>query len=265
MSTVRRFILTILALMASMACMAQKVSDEIGWIPEKGDHLVYDLCGILTAEEIDTLEANLLFFNDSTSNQIVVLITSGFGGQPISDFAFQVGESWGIGQSGFDNGLILVIKPKDDTDGEVEIAPGAGLEGALPDVFCKRIIEDVMIPHFRDDDYYGGIVAALSIIEPVCAGEYSFEDYEKEHEAPVWPFLLFGGIAIGSVCWLAYREGKNGHSGGTGSSGGASGWGGPYYGGGSGFGGSSGRSGSIGGFGGFGGGHFGGGGASGRW
>ena len=243
---------------------AQSPYDEIGWLPDKGDHLVYDYAGILTDSQNATLEERLLAFNDSTSNQIVVLITPGLGGNDVSQFAFDVGNKWGIGQKEMRNGLLIVIKPKNESAGQIEIATGEGLEGALPDVFCKHIIEEQMIPHFREDDYYGGIVAALDIILPVCAGEYSYEQYRHSDNGDLWTLLATLGIIV-LVLVLLHHVGKNsGGSWGTptgggfyGSSGSANTWGG--------WSGGSSWSGQSGGFGGFGGGSFGGGGASGRW
>lgn len=209
------------------------------------------------------MEAKLLAFNDSTSNQIVVIVTPGFGGRDISSFAFEVGDLWGVGHKGIDNGVVIVVKPKDKTDGQVEIAPGKGLEGVLPDIFCKRIIEREMIPHFRDNDYYEGISAALDIILPACAGEYSFSQYKKDNNISSLITLLIVLGIIGLVIWLVIKIDKNGHNGNIGGSGGT------FYGGntrmGNWGGWSGGSTGSFGGFGGFGGGSFGGGGASGRW
>lgn len=252
-------LLLVLMLGTAIAGGAQSIYDETGWLPDKEDHLVYDYYGLLDGGQTAELEARLLAFNDSTSNQIVVMITPGFGGRDISSFAFDVGNKWGIGQGEFANGVIIVVKPKDDTDGQVEIAVGKGLEGVLPDIFCKRIIEDEMIPHFRESDYLGGIDAALDIILPVCAGEYSYAQYRDDNEVPTWFVLLCLLAFLGVIIWATKNSGGAGGSGGAylGGYGPTSTWssaGGGW---------NSGPSG--GGFGGFGGGSFGGGGASGRW
>ena len=263
----KRLFSTLLFALLPLMLVAQSRYEETGWLPAKEDHLVYDFCGILTAEQVDSLEANLLQFNDSTSNQIVIMTVPAFGGRDISSFAFEVGEAWGIGQEEFSNGVIVVVKPKDATSGEVEIATGMGLEAVLPDVFCKDIIDNQMIPHFREDDYYGGIVAALAVIEPVCAGEYSYEEYKAAGNTSPWVPLGIMALTVGGIAGLARyarkhpekfkSSGSDGWSGGTGGWFGGSSWpsGGSSWSGGS----------SSGGFGGFGGGHFGGGGASGKW
>ncbi len=255
---------TLVILLTSFSRTDSSVYDEIGWLPKKGMHLVYDFYGILSDEQTASLEERLVAFNDSTSNQIAVVFTPAFGGRDISSFAFELGDEWGIGQGSLNNGVIIVIKPKDDTDGQVEIAPGLGLEGALPDIFCKRIIEDVMIPHFREDDYFGAVSEALDIIIPVCAGEYSYKQYKDDNDISPLATLIITILVIAAICWLVHKGDKK-TGGGFGS-----GYGGTYYGGNtrvSGWGGSSwgGSSGHSGGFGGFGGGSFGGGGASGRW
>jgi len=263
----KRFLSLILALVAAAIGYAQSPYEQTGWLPDKGNHLVYDFCDILSAEQRDALERRLTDFNDSTSNQIAIIFTPAFGGRDISSFAFEVGDAWGIGQSSLSNGVLIVIKPKDNTDGQVEIATGTGLEGALPDIFCKRIIEDIMIPHFQNDDYYGALDAALDVILPVCAGEYSFSQYKEDRNTPLFT-LVISIFIVAAICWLVYKADKKTGGGGGGYYGGntrMSGWGGGPWGGSSGGSSWSGSSGSFGGFGGFGGGSFSGGGASGRW
>jgi uncharacterized protein len=170
------------------------------------------------------------------------------------------------------------VKPKTDTKGEVFIATGYGVEGALPDASCSRIINNEMIPQFKNNDYFGGVVRALNVIMPVLAKEYSIEEYEKAAEG-VPPFaVLFLAIFVVFMFLLLMKDhndkdnDRNGNSGtfGGGNSGsdvataillgsllgGRSSGRGGSFGGGS-FGG--------GGFGGFGGGSFGGGGAGGSW
>ncbi len=228
--------------------------------------LVNDLAEIFTPQQRTALEQALVQFNDSTSNQIVVLTVNDLGGQEASAFAYEVGQQWGVGQRRFDNGVVILVKPKvGNSYGEVFIATGYGLEGALPDATCKLIVEREMIPRFRENDYFGGVVAALQVIMPIVKGEYSSSDYAEKEEGGALPFALLLVIIIVIVIAIgaASKNNRNGNGGGSGRSslpwwlllGGMSGGrsGGGF------------SSGGSGGFGGFGGGSFGGGGAGGRW
>lgn len=245
-------IVFLLYAIVGFSSFAQSPYDNTGWLPAKGNHFVYDYCNILSSVQSDTLEYALRQFNDSTSNQIVIIIAPALGGRDASTFAFEVGNSWGIGQDSLNNGVVIIVKPKNESSGETWIATGDGLEGVLPDIFCKRIVEDEMIPHFRNEDYYGGICAALDIIMPVCAGEYSYEKYESDKESdPIGTVIGLGILAV--IIWSIFRKGRGSRGNWT-----SHGYGGGSYSGWSG--GSSYSGGST-----FGGGHFGGGGAGGKW
>lgn len=247
---------------------------QTGWLPEKTNRLVNDYSGILSDKQRNALEQRLVAFNDSTSNQILVVITPTLGGDDENHVAQQIGQTWGVGQQEFANGVVILLKSKtpDENWGAVAIATGYGLEGALPDVFCKHIIDDEMIDHLREGDYYEAIVAALEIIEPVARGEYSYAQYRKDERrsALIGMGVFVGLIAIVSGVLFYYAKkhpdqwkgGGNNNS----SSGGMFFGGFPIgFGGGRSSGGWSGGSFGGGGFGGFGGGGFGGGGASGRF
>lgn len=238
------------------------------WLPEKTNRLVNDYSGILTPAQVNTLEQRLVAFNDSTSNQILIAITPTLGGDDENAVAQRLGEAWGVGQAEFDNGVVILIKSKTEEEnwGAVAIATGYGAEGALPDVFCKRIIDDHMLSPLGDGDYYRALTKALDIIEPVMAGEYSYAQYRKDERREgfiaLGVFLLFIGIVIVVVAIYVKKHPESWHDN-SGKGGGI------YFGG---FGGGSGRGGGFsgggfsgGGFGGFGGGSFGGGGASGRF
>ena len=247
---------------------------QTGWLPEKTNRLVNDYSGILSETQRSTLEQRLVAFNDSTSNQILVILTPTLGGDDENHVAQQIGQTWGVGQQEFSNGVVILIKSKTEEEnwGAVAIATGYGLEGALPDVFCKHIIDDEMIGPLGDGDYYEAIVAALEIIEPTARGEYSYAQYRKDERrsALIGLGVFVGLIAIVSGVLFYYAkkhpdQWKGGNNSGSGTGGGvffggfptgfgggrSSGWGGGSFGGG--------------GFGGFGGGGFGGGGASGRF
>ena len=234
------------------------------WLPAKSDRLVNDYSKILSDSERENLEKRLLRFNDSTSNQIVIVITPTLGGDDEDAVAQRIGQKWGVGQSDFNNGLVILLKSKtkDENWGAVAIATGYGLEGVLPDVVCKHIIDEEMLPSLREGDYYAAICHALDVIEPMARGEYDYEQYksDKRSGSIMGLLIVFGFMAVVVILLIRLFKKIDKNSGGGGSGG--------YYGGhSSSYGGwrSSGSSGSSGGFGGFGGGSFGGGGASGRF
>ena len=97
---------------------------------------------MLIAEQINILECRVVFFNDSTSTQIAIVIVPSLLGYDKSDFAQRLAEKWGIGQKALDNGVLILVKPKTpDSKGEVFIAQGYGLEGAIPDITCGEIVD----------------------------------------------------------------------------------------------------------------------------
>ncbi|MDX9781536.1 MAG: TPM domain-containing protein [Bacteroidales bacterium] len=240
--------------------------------------LVNDFASILSATEAQRIEEALVAFSDSTSNQIVIVSVNSLEGIDKAQFAYNIGAEWKVGQNEFNNGVVILIKPKKGNEkGEAFIATGYGLEGALPDAICKRIVEQEMIPRFRDEDYFGGVIAALNVIMPIAAGEYTSDEYAassaQEGGIAAAVLVIIFVIAV-AVISAASKKGGGGNYGGGGKkgpglaellllgsllSGGRSRSGG--FGGG--FGGSGGFGG--GGFGGFGGGGFGGGGAGGSW
>lgn len=236
------------------------------WTPEKTNRLVNDYSGMLAPDQLNILEQRLVAFNDSTSNQILVVITPTLQGDDVDAVAQRIGEQWGVGQEAFSNGLVILIKSKteEEPDGEVSIVTGYGLEGVMPDIFCSRIIENQMVNYLADGDYYTALTSALDVIEPVVSGEYSYSQYQKEENRKALLGFLSTMLVLVILFVLLYRHEKKHPGSLSGNSGGSMG-GGMWMGGFPNGGFSSGGGHSSGGFGGFGGGHFGGGGASGRF
>jgi uncharacterized protein len=240
--------------------------------PEKPSNyaLVNDLTGnTLSADQIATLDKKLKIFEDSTTNQVTVVIMKSVGDYDISEYALELGRKWGIGGKDKNNGVILLIAIGDR---KMSIQTGYGLEGALPDLYTKRIIENDIKPFFKDGNYYAGIDAGTNSIISLIKGEYKNDNPKAKKNKNLGgkgsaAFIVMMIIII--IIAIARRGGGGGGQviggrgvaeallfgallgGGRGSGGG--GWGGGSSGGG-GFG-----------SGGFGGGSFGGGGSSGSW
>jgi uncharacterized protein len=228
--------------------------------------LVNDLTNnTLTESQKASLEQKLRTFEDSTSNQIAVVIMKSTGEYDINDYAYQLGRKWGIGGKEKNNGVILLIAIGDR---KLSIQTGYGLEGALPDLYTKRIIENDIKPFFKEGDYYGGIDAGTNSIISLVKGEYKNDQPKAKSKGSKGAAGLIVIIIIVIIIAIIKRGGGGGSQviGGRGTAeaiflGMLLGGGGRSSGGG-GFGGGSG-----GGFGGgsFGGGSFGGGGSSGSW
>jgi len=244
-------------------------------IPERPvpPRLVNDFAGVLSQDEIARLENKLVAFNDSTSTQLTVVIVKSLNGYDKSDFAYQIGQKWGVGQKGKNNGAVILIKPKIAGEkGEAFIATGYGLEGVIPDALSKRIVDNEMIPNFQEGNYYKGIDAATSAMISLAKGEYTADQYIKKLKKKSNPYGFIIPLIILIVVFSVIRGSRaRGHSVGKsipfwtafwllGSMG--RGHGGSWNDFSSG---SGGFGGGGGGFGGFGGGSFGGGGAGGSW
>ena len=117
--------------------------------PVQDLELVQDYADILTDAEEQGLRQALLAFEDSTSTQILIVTVNDLCGYDKAEFTYTLGEKWGVGQDGKDNGIVIMVKPHGGKgQRHTFIAPGYGLEGVLPDAIAKRIVENEMIPNF---------------------------------------------------------------------------------------------------------------------
>jgi uncharacterized protein len=265
---IRQSIINVLVLLFFISGTVTLFSQDI---PEKPNppRLVNDFAGLLNGQEINALEQKLVAFNDSTSTQIAIVVVKDLFGYDKADYATRLGDKWGIGQKGKNNGILILIKPKTvDSNGEVEIATGYGAEGAVPDLVCSDIVNNDILPAFRRSDYYGGLDKATSTIISMIRGEFTADQYSRQHKGITKKIPLGALIVIIFVIIALFSSGKSNHNNisrsglpfwillgmiNSGRSSGGS-WGG-----------FSGGGGGGGGFGGFGGGGFGVGGAGGSW
>lgn len=255
----KRILLIITFLAAAVTAFAE---DDIFSRPAE-QALVVDNANAFTDEQHSALTEKLEAFNRETSTQILIYTTTNLHGYDIADFGQRLGEGWGVGQNGFDNGIVIVYKPKTDYElGRVTIQTGYGIESLIPDARCSWIINYKMIPHFRQNEIYEGIDEAVDACIAMTKGEFQPAEQHLEHTAGDIAAIVFFLVFIVVTVLLALKFGKN-HYTASGSSVYRSGtWHSSDW--------SSGGRSSGGGFshssfGGFGGGHFGGGGASGSW
>ena len=192
----KKIILTLLAAIIGMASFAK--GNEILKKPNP-QTLVTDYGNVFSKAERVQLEHKLIDFYTATSNQIAVLTVPDLQGYDKADYATRVAHDWGVGGEKFDNGILILIKPKtNQSNGEVQIAVGYGLEGAVPDATTKQIVENEIIPYFKQGDMYGGIDKATTVLMELAQGEYNYQQYAKQarRSGGFNPFILFVLIFI---------------------------------------------------------------------
>jgi uncharacterized protein len=251
----------VVAFLLALTCGSLFAQD----LPAKPDKLVNDYTGTLSASQLQQLESKLVAFDDSSSTQIAIAIVKSVGEYDINEYTLMLGRKWGVGGNKKNNGVMIVVALGDR---KISIQTGYGIEGALPDAYTNRIIENDIKPAFKAGDYFAGLDAGTNSIIKLVKGEYQNENprARKEENGSAIPILV---IIVVIIILIIKRGGRGGGGsqvmGGRGVadalfwsmlfSGGGRGGGGGFGGGSSG----------GGGFGGFGGGSFGGGGSSGSW
>lgn len=222
--------------------------------PEKSATLVNDYADILSAEEERLLENKLVAFDDSTSTQITIVSLSNLDGEPASSYAPQLAEAWGVGDKKRNNGILILVSM--DNPREVFIATGYGVEEFVTDGLAKRIINEHMLPAFKQQRYYEGLNQGSDDLMQLLKG--TFKGFGKKKKSKSVPAIF---VVAAIVLFVIFAS--RGQRGGGFRTYGRPGWGGFPMGGGGWH--SGGGSSGGGGFGGFGGGSFGGGGAGGSW
>lgn len=216
--------------------------------------LVNDYANVLTSQQAEALEQKLVQYDKRTSNQIAVVLVNELEGKSVEDAAMDIGRNWGVGNKEFNNGIVILAAIKDR---KITIQVGYGLEGAVPDLTAKSIIDNRIKPNFKAANYYRGLDESVDDIIRAAEGRYTAPaGYgKKKSRIPIGTIIVIIIILIvifGSGAGNGTYVSRGGWTGWTGGGGGG-GWSG------------GGSSSGGGGFGGFGGGSFGGGGASGDW
>ncbi len=159
MNTLRILLGTILALLLTAASAQEFVP-----VPPLKTR-VTDQAGMLTAQQRDALENVLKEYEARTGSQIAILVVSKTEPEAIEQYGIRVFDEWKLGRKGVDDGvLLLVAKDNPPALRRLRIEAGRGVQGVLTDAQSKRILQDVIAPHFRQNDFYGGLVAGISAI-----------------------------------------------------------------------------------------------------
>lgn len=194
---------------------------------------VTDLAQLIDTGTERKLEQYLRSFEDTDSTQLVVLTVPDLDGLPVEQAALEVAEQWQIGQQEHDNGVLLLVA-RDDRKVRIEV--GLGLEGRLTDLLAGRIIDQELLPRFRQGHYSDGIIAGVFAISDAVRGEYKGDGSRKKRDKNPFGLLFFLLFVLPiflpgrrrSLFWFGGfgGGGRGGFGGGGGFSGGGGGFGG---------------------------------------
>jgi uncharacterized protein len=158
---------------------------------------VNDYAGMISPSVKSKIEEGLRAFEQSDSTQIVILTVPSLEGENLDEFGIKVAETWKIGHLGKDNGVIFIVSKEER---KIRIEVGRGLEGKLTDLMTGRIIDQVIKPRFKQEDFSGGFVAGVSALIAATRGEFKAGPRQPRRRQkdfpPLLTFLLFFGIFI---------------------------------------------------------------------
>lgn len=134
-----------------------------------------DMVGILNQKDSIEISKKIKELDSLKLAQVAVVITDDLKGMDVKDYATKLGNNWGVGHKETNNGITIVVKPKkDDTPeggGKAAIATGLGMEKIITNDMCKRIIQEEMVPEFKQDKYGEAIEDALDKIKDILTGD----------------------------------------------------------------------------------------------
>jgi uncharacterized protein len=195
-------------LLALLLCFVQAAFADVAVPPLKGR--VVDLTNTLTNDYIDTLNQRIRSFEQRKGSQIAVLIVPTTQPESIEQYSIRVAEAWKIGRKKIDDGALLVVAKNDH---KLRIEVGYGLEGALTDITSRRIIDEVIVPHFKNGEFAAGISDGITRMIGVIDGErLPAPAPEASHgPEPDWnalssflPFSIFGSLFVGGFLRMLF-------------------------------------------------------------
>jgi uncharacterized protein len=173
--------------------LSNTYAQNLATIPPLQSH-VTDMAGMLDSDQRNALDNVLKEYEARTGSQIAVLLVNSTAPEVIEQYSIRVADAWKLGRKGVDDGVILIVaKDNPKSLRRLRIEAGRGVQGTLTDAQSKRILQDIIAPHFRQNDYYGGLVAGVSAIIDLL-------DQEK---FPQPSTQTQGNAQGGSIDWLA--------------------------------------------------------------
>jgi len=204
----KRILLFSLLLLTQLAWSQDIPPRPAGYTP------VTDLAHVLTQDQVRALSEKLQAYNDSTSSQIIIVTVQSTGDYEPEEYALKILRDWGVGLKKNNNGVVLLAVFGEKRRLRIEV--GDGLEGAIPDITAKQIIENELAPNFRQENYYRGFDRAVDALTRAAAGEYKAEAKPRGrgHGRGGGNFI---GIIIFAVVIIVLLAGRRGGGGGGGT------------------------------------------------
>lgn len=209
--SMRQFLVIRKSLFLLVLAVASQMSFAQLAVPPLDGRRVHDEADVLGSQTIQSLESQLKLHEDSTGNQMAILIINSLQGESLEEYSLRVAHNeWKLGSSKNDNGILLLIAIEDR---KMRIEVGQGLEGVLTDALCSQIIRNEMAPEFRRGDYDAGVLLAVHAIVQAIAGEYTVEQTVGENsqmsvgERMLTGLFIFGMLGIFTFAGLRTKGG----------------------------------------------------------
>lgn len=193
-------IAAIFALVITLSFCGCGTDDELPQ-PTK-EFFINDFADVITGEDEKTIYSQGVALQEKTKAQTVVVTVKSLDGEPIEEYALEIGREWGVGDEGKDNGIVILLSQEDR---QIYIAVGYGLEGALPDSKTGRIIDTYAIPHLSANDFSSGITSVYNAVVNEIYIEYGLEPAANYTPADYLPELTVETASAGEVIisWIA--------------------------------------------------------------
>lgn len=218
----------LIGLLFALALTAGAHAQDVVAVPPLTAH-VTDQAGMLDAQQRDALENVLKDYETRTGSQVAILLVASTAPEAIEQYSIRVADAWKLGRKKVDDGVILLVA-RDNPSAlrRLRIEAGRGVQGTLTDAQSRRILADVIAPHFRQKDYYGGLSAGVSAITtlldqaqlPAAAGASSgakTNDAEDSFLGVPIPVIIFIAVFI-FIVLQARKQGRGLSSNGWGRS-----------------------------------------------
>jgi uncharacterized protein len=158
---------------------------------------INDYANMISSSVQKKLSGELKEFERTDSTQIVILTVPSLESSTIEDYSIKVADAWKIGKKGKDNGILLIVAAQER---KIRIEVGRGLEGRLTDLTAGRIIDYVIKPRFKRNDYNGGFTAGVAALVDATRGEFTAKDVrpagKSKSLSPLFTLLIFGAVAL---------------------------------------------------------------------